>query len=320
MNEFEVLAYKINNCNNQTEIDDVINNWDLNQANFNKWVELTYDNVDKLNVDKIPFLLDGLYRNQNEMKFVFFCIILELTYREIDDYILGFEKYKISKEKYKHLIPTFVEILSRQDSDIVDNILLVMLTYDSHGNLFDLEQRKKVIDGINKEIDTILEYLEEFKKADNGIDYSIGILLDYATYVNDKKTIQKVMDLQKYIYEMNIDATEFLLKFKSANNMGISEDELRVDAINKMCRWLEHPSELGKKPYAIKLTNEFKYLDDAICYILKYKKDINGKWLLGIVSDSGTFSEMQEYHLETEIKDSKIILQKLIDYWKARAN
>ena len=238
MNEFEVLAYKINNCNNQTEIDDVINNWDLNQANFNKWVELTYDNVDKLNVDKIPFLLDGLYRNQNEMKFVFFCIILELTYREIDDYILGFEKYKISKEKYKHLIPTFVEILSRQDSDIVDNILLVMLTYDSHGNLFDLEQRKKV------------------------------------------------MDLQKYIYEMNIDATEFLLKFKSANNMGISEDELRVDAINKMCRWLEHPSELGKKPYAIKLTNEFKYLDDAM---LLHSKNINKKQVFEIFSRKKVF-------------------------------
>lgn len=69
--------------------------------------------------------------------------------------------------------------------------------------------------------------------------------------------------------------------------------------------WLSDPHELGRKPYKINYTNMFEDEDGIRCFIYKYKKHIFSKWCLGIVSDSGTFSEMLEYKRENEIEDSK---------------
>ena len=55
------------------------------------------------------------------------------------------------------------------------------------------------------------------------------------------------------------------------------------------------------------------------CYIFKYKKERFSKWYLGIVSDSGTFSEFKEYIKETEIDDAKEIINLLKKFWKKTA-
>ncbi len=91
------------------------------------------------------------------------------------------------------------------------------------------------------------------------------------------------------------------------------------EAIIELENWLAHPSELGKKPSKIVYTNSFEDEDGIHCMIFKYKKSFFGKWLLGIVSESGTFSEMQEYNKNTEIEDAKVILNMLKDYWKRMA-
>ena len=84
--------------------------------------------------------------------------------------------------------------------------------------------------------------------------------------------------------------------------------------------WLSDPHELGHKPIMIEYTNTFEDEDGIKCMIFKYKGSLFGKWLLGIVSESGTFSEMQEYNQNTEIEDAKRILEMLKNYWKQMAN
>lgn len=78
-------------------------------------------------------------------------------------------------------------------------------------------------------------------------------------------------------------------------------------------------SELGKKPTKIEYTNAFADEDGINCLVFRYKKNLLGKWLLGIVSESGTFSEMGEYNQKTEIDDAKRILEMLKNYWKEMA-
>lgn len=90
-------------------------------------------------------------------------------------------------------------------------------------------------------------------------------------------------------------------------------------AILELEKWLSDPQELGHKPSKIEYTNSFEDEDGIKCMIFKYKKSILGKWLLGIVSESGTFSEMQEYNKNTEIDDAKKILEMLKNYWKEMA-
>lgn len=82
--------------------------------------------------------------------------------------------------------------------------------------------------------------------------------------------------------------------------------------------WLSDIRELGCKPYKIEYSTSFEDEDHIRCHIFKYKKSMLSKWYLGIVSDSGTFSEMKEYHKNTEIEDAKHILNLLKEIWKSR--
>ena len=66
--------------------------------------------------------------------------------------------------------------------------------------------------------------------------------------------------------------------------------------------WLEHPSELGKKPFAIEFTSQFKTEDDIEYMIFKYKKSLVSPWLLAIASDSGIFSEQENTTLRQKRK------------------
>jgi len=91
------------------------------------------------------------------------------------------------------------------------------------------------------------------------------------------------------------------------------------NAMIELSNWLSDSNELGNKPSKIEYTNSFEDEDGIKCMIFKYKKNILGKWLLGIVSESGTFSEMQEYNQQNEIKDAKRILEMLKNYWKEMA-
>lgn len=96
-------------------------------------------------------------------------------------------------------------------------------------------------------------------------------------------------------------------------------EKYKIDqAKEKLSEWLSDFRELGQKPAKIEYTNAFE--EEGInCFIFKYKKTILGKWMLGIVSDSGTFSEMKEYHKETEIEDAKEIIKLLKEFWQRQA-
>jgi len=72
-----------------------------------------------------------------------------------------------------------------------------------------------------------------------------------------------------------------------------------VNAMEELEKWLADPAELGRKPAKIEYTASFEDEDGIKCMIFKFKKSFFGKWLLGIVSESGTFSEMKEYNSAT---------------------
>lgn len=98
-------------------------------------------------------------------------------------------------------------------------------------------------------------------------------------------------------------------------------------AIESLSNWLEHPSELGKKPSKIELAGNFE-LDGLKYYIIKYKKNILGNWLVGVAggyeensleAEGHTFSEFKEYKEETAKEECTKMVNMIKDYWKARA-
>lgn len=94
-----------------------------------------------------------------------------------------------------------------------------------------------------------------------------------------------------------------------------------------MTTWLAHPSELGKAPVKIQCVGEFE-LHDLHYYIFKYKKNLLGRYLLGVSggyegdsreSCGHVFSQMKPYKAETAEADCKAMVEIIRAYWMNQA-
>ncbi len=108
-------------------------------------------------------------------------------------------------------------------------------------------------------------------------------------------------------------------KIKSQIRLLKLNEETIDNAKKRLDNWLTHPNELGFSPEKIEYTNSFVDKDNIRCLIFKYRETPKSKWLLGIVSDSGAFSEMKGYKKNTELEDAIEILEMLKNYWKKLA-
>ena len=86
-------------------------------------------------------------------------------------------------------------------------------------------------------------------------------------------------------------------------------NETIKNAMKELEDWLSDPSELGKKPAKIEYTNAFTDEDGINCLIFKYKKNVFGKWLLGLQVNLELSAKW-----ENIIRKLKLMMPK--EYWK----
>lgn len=98
-------------------------------------------------------------------------------------------------------------------------------------------------------------------------------------------------------------------------------------AVAAMTEWLAHPQELGKAPAKIEIAGEFD-LHDCHYYILKYKKSLLGKWLVGVCGFEDaetlepcghTFSQMELYDPADAQEKCQAMVEMIRQYWMDRA-
>ena len=98
-------------------------------------------------------------------------------------------------------------------------------------------------------------------------------------------------------------------------------------AVSAMTEWLAHPQELGKAPAKIEIAGEFD-LHGCRYYILKYKKSLLGKWLVGVCGFEDaetleacghTFSQMEPYDPADAQEKCKAMVEMIRQYWMDRA-
>ena len=101
----------------------------------------------------------------------------------------------------------------------------------------------------------------------------------------------------------------------------------RQAALSAMTEWLAHPQELGKAPAKIEVAGEFD-LHDCHYYILKYKKSLLGKWLVGVCGFEDTetlepcghtFSQMEPYDPADAQEKCEAMVEMIRQYWMDRA-
>lgn len=87
----------------------------------------------------------------------------------------------------------------------------------------------------------------------------------------------------------------------------------------ELATWLSDPAELGKRPSKIEFVKTIQDTDKTECHIFKFKTELLDPWKLGIVSESGVFSEMQAFDEAKAEADALEILNMLKNYWKHMA-
>lgn len=98
-------------------------------------------------------------------------------------------------------------------------------------------------------------------------------------------------------------------------------------ALSAMKEWIAHPQELGKAPAKLEIAGEFD-LHDCHYYIIKYKKSLLGKWLVGVCGFEDTetpepcghtFSQMEPYDPDTARAKCEAMVETIRRYWMDRA-
>ena len=98
-------------------------------------------------------------------------------------------------------------------------------------------------------------------------------------------------------------------------------------ALEAMEEWLSHPQELGKAPAKLEVAGEFD-LHGGHYYILKYKKSLLGKWLVGVCGFEDTetlepcghtFSQMEPYDPADAQEKCQAMVEMIRQYWMDRA-
>lgn len=98
-------------------------------------------------------------------------------------------------------------------------------------------------------------------------------------------------------------------------------------SMTSMTEWLAHPQELGKTPAKIECVDTFD-LHEMKYYIFKYKKNMLGKWMLGVCGGyegdelehcGHVYSEMEKYDEVTAVKKSIEMVEQIRSYWMNQA-
>ena len=94
-------------------------------------------------------------------------------------------------------------------------------------------------------------------------------------------------------------------------------------ALRAMSAWLADEHELGGPPAKIECAGEFD-LHGFHYYMFKYKKNLLGKWLLGVCGGyepgetehcGHVFSEMEAYDAKTALEKSIRMVEMIRAYW-----
>lgn len=300
--KFLELVEEINRVAENTDIRKLVEDFEITRGDIayegENWLQCILPGLEKIDINKLPYLLHYLYISEDKIKFILFCVILNLKYKELP-FITNIENMRISEENYKLLSHFLVKVATNSYNGIANSMYTILLNNDEYGELLEKKDKKILIDGINKKLPMICKYVKE-NKNDEKANTSLETLLNVSCFINDKKTLQELKNFNDI--ELDVVPALFLIKTEAANNIEISKinfEKLLSDrgstyalfrvlekigkqeivpkgkitkediALEKMIDWLAYPTELGDLPATIELIDILEK-DNFEYYIYKF--------------------------------------------------
>lgn len=355
---FLELVDKVNSfdVNDKNQIVEIANNIDISKANFDEWVDSIFsDKIDLFDMNKLPYLIDELYKTTDKFNFMLCCMLLEASCDKLG-FLTNLEDYQLFVAKFESLVNTLVTVYERVDNGISNCMALIIINNDPQFEYFNDEQKDIILNATKEKLRNILNYLKT-QNIDPAIYQNLEVIVDLACYLNDDEISTIINEIDNLGDNGNADI--FIIKYKAINNLNIlsekisklkNDDEklcllysimerLKINQIylkdvsqesiakSDMIRWLKYPTELGDSPDKIELLGEFIY-NDTRCFAYKFSKEgfeIKGD-LLGVVGGypidkissvaSGyTFSKFEKV-AEDWRKQAMELVEFISNYWK----
>ena len=303
--------------NKQTEeqIETTIEKWDVSNYTTEEADELInsvmieYKNIDS---EKLPYVLQALYKSNSKLKFYLFCIILKNSYDTIP-FLTNLENIPIIKEKFQVFLPFLIEVANHSYNGIANCMYLILLKAVDNKDLFDKNSEQEIIEGLNQKLEMIEEYTKEKEKLEESISMDLEIMIDVARYFHNTKTETFIQNCwkfsnenillflimynldqekpveQKYFEKIagNIEYAEKLYTYLEKNHLQnlFPEQYQNQEYIAKsnMVNWLLYPTELGEIPKEIELIDTYEEEGEQF-YIFQFTSNLdtfkkNGKMI-----------------------------------------
>ena len=312
LNFFE-LVDSVNNCTDRNEFSFLADSIDIDGENFNLWVDSVFsDNIDSFDMGKLPFLIDELYKSDDNFKFMLCCMLLEAACDKLF-FVTNLEDYSLSYEKFKVIANTLVTIYDIVDNEVANCMALIIVNSDPKFEFFDDEQKQVLIEATRRKLHAIYKYLKT-DEINPDVFMDLEIIVDLACYMNDNEINRTVDFIDKLGF--NDVADMFIIKYKIINGFDISNDKINyvIDldegnlcilyeimedasiadkylsnisqemiAKSNMIRWLQYPTELGSTPDKIELLGEILLNNDRFFVYKFLKSSFKIKdWMVGI--------------------------------------
>lgn len=301
--------------NNKEDLDKFIDNIDINEKNYNEWIDETCsEKIDILDINKLPYIIDKLYISNEKYHFLLCCILLEQSYDKIP-FVTNLENYPITKQKFLIFKYSLMKIYESIDNGIANCMALIVLNNDPKLELFEENDKNILIKATVRKLNDIINYLDNNKNINGSVYRDLEVIIDLATYLKNPEINLLVEKISNY--ELNYECKLFILKYKIINDMTINNNIItdllsyknkinklvyvleRIDALDllplneisqeeiarmEMINWLEYPTELGKTPDSIELLGKFDY-KGYDCYAYKFKSNAYKikDYMLGVV-------------------------------------
>lgn len=305
--EFENMKKDIEIWNNKEkeQLIQIVENIQITTENFDRWVEVIFsDEVLTLDLNKLPYIIDELYKTNDKLKFMLCCMLIESTCNDIP-FMTNLENYPLFVEKYKSLKDTIIRVYESCNNGIADCMSLIVLNNDPNFEMMSQEEIKRIEDASCRKLKLILKYLKENTnlKEDDDVYISLEIILDLCCGLNSKEIEYLIREIsecklygackiylakyyaknnleikQEYINEILCDVGNVEKLYKILEDMGridiLSNANITQEMIAKsnMINWLKYPTELGKKPDIIECIGKVDLGNDE-CYIYKFKSN-----------------------------------------------
>jgi hypothetical protein len=358
---FTELINKINNydLNKKEDIINIVNEININQNNFNQWVNNIFSNQIKLfNMEKLPYLIDELYKSNDKGKFMLCCMLLEASCNQLA-FITNLETYPLFQAKFETLLNTLVTVYDRVDNGIADCMALIILNNDPQYKMLDDNSKNIIINATKRKLQDIINYLKT-PNINPAVYETLEIIIDMACHLNNQEINNLIEELDKL--PNNNQSNIFIIKYKLINQMPISNNkllEIKKDnenisllysimkelnvhnlylnditqeqiAKSEMIRWLKYPTELGDIPDKIELLGEFIF-NNTKCYAYVFSKEnfaikgdllgVSGGYPLDKISNKSTGYTFSKFEpLSNNWQQQAVELVEFIyNYWKNRS-